>query len=124
MTTSFTKLSIVVALIILSSQAFSADGAEVYIAKACAACHGTDANTPIMPIYPKLAGQNAEYLAQQLQDIKSGARNNGQSIIMKGIMAGVSDEEIAVLSTYISEIKPEAKPETKTEEKTEEKKKE
>jgi hypothetical protein len=30
-----------------------------------------------MPEYPKLAGQNAKYAEQQMLDIKSGARANG-----------------------------------------------
>lgn len=102
---SITKLSLALGLIMLSSQAFS-DGAEVYTAKGCAACHGADANTPITPAYPKIAGQSVDYLAQQLKDIKTGDRNNGQSVIMKAIMASVSEDDIKVLATYLSELKP------------------
>jgi cytochrome c553 len=29
----------------------------------CAACHGKDANSPIDPSYPKLAGQHRDYLS-------------------------------------------------------------
>lgn len=72
----------------------------------CTACHGKDAKSPIMPMYPKLAGQNAAYLEQQLKDIKSGARNNGQTIAMKGIMHMVNDEEIAAIAQYLSTLQP------------------
>ena len=50
-----------------------------------------------MPNYPKLAGQNAAYAEQQMKDIKSGARNNGQTAAMKGVMHLVNDEEIKAI---------------------------
>lgn len=81
------------------------DGAAVYTAKGCAACHGADAKTPIMPLYPKVAGQSAVYVKQQLIDIKSGKRSNGQSVVMKGIMAGVSEDEIVILAEFLSSLK-------------------
>jgi cytochrome c len=58
-----------------------------------------------MPNYPKVAGQNAAYIEQQMKDIKSGARNNGQTAAMKGVMHLVSDEEIKVLSEYLAKLK-------------------
>ena len=57
------------------------------------------------PEYPKLAGQNAKYAERQMLDIKSGARANGNSAAMKGVMHLVSDEEIKELAKYLSEIK-------------------
>jgi len=80
------------------------DGAALFVAKTCSACHGADANSPIMPAYPRLAGQNAPYLAQQLKDIKSGARNHGQTMLMKGILAGVSDDEINAIADWLSKL--------------------
>ena len=85
----------------LGSTTFAADGAETYTAKGCAACHGADAKTPLIPAYPKIAGQAKEYTTQQMKDIKSGARNNGMSVAMKAIMTSVSDDEIAILATYL-----------------------
>lgn len=72
----------------------------------CTACHGKDANTPIMDAFPKLAGQNATYLLNQMKDIKSGARNNSQTAAMKGIMHMVNDEEMAAIATYLSTLQP------------------
>ena len=89
-------------LLTISGSALAADGAALYTAKGCSACHGADAKTPIMPLYPKIAGQSKEYATQQMNDIKSGARSNGQSMAMKAIMASVSDEEIAAIADYIS----------------------
>jgi cytochrome c len=84
------------------------DGEKLYKSPAkggCMACHGKDANTPILPTYPKLAGQNEAYLLQQLKDIQSGARNNGQTAAMKGIMHMVNDEEMAAIAKWLSSQK-------------------
>lgn len=79
-----------------------ADGATLYKTKTCVACHGADGNKPILPTYPKIAGQNEEYIINQMKDIKSGARNNGQSAAMKGVMHLVSDEEIVEIAKWLA----------------------
>jgi cytochrome c len=84
----------------------SADGENLYKTKTCSTCHGKDGKTPIMPMYPKIAGQNQAYTLQQMNDIKSGARSNGQSAAMKGVMHLVSDEELQALSEYIATMEP------------------
>lgn len=95
-----------VAALAIAMPAFAAaDGAKLYMEKTCVACHGKDAKTPLTPQYPRLAGQNAAYAEQQMKDIKSGARANGQSAAMKGVMHLVSDEEIKALAQYLSKLK-------------------
>ena len=88
-----------------TGNALALDGAKLYQEKTCVACHGKDAKKPLTPAYPKLAGQNAAYAEQQMKDIKSGARANGQSAAMKGVMHLVSDEEIKALADYLSKLK-------------------
>ena len=83
-----------------------ADGAALYASKTCIACHGPDAKTPLLPEYPKLAGQNAAYALLQMKDIKSGARSNGNTAAMKGVMHLVSDEELEVLAEWLSGLEP------------------
>lgn len=86
--------------------AYAADGAALYKDKTCNACHGPQGNKPLMPDYPKIAGQNAAYLERQMLDIKSGARANGNSAAMKGVMHLVSDEEIKAIAEYVSKLAP------------------
>ncbi|MEW8288572.1 MAG: cytochrome c [Candidatus Thiodiazotropha endolucinida] len=88
----------------ITTQAQAADGAELYKTKTCWSCHGKDANTPIMPIYPKLAGQNADYAFNQMLDIKSGARSNGQTAAMKGVMGLVTEEEMRAIADWLSTL--------------------
>ena len=77
-------------------------GAAAFMAKGCIACHGVDAKTPIMPLYPNLLGQNKDYIVNQMKDIKSGARHNGMTAVMKPIMAAVTDDEIQAISEWLS----------------------
>ncbi len=97
----FSALSLFL-LIGMAGNAAALDGAALYKSKTCWSCHGKDAQTPIMPVYPKLAGQNADYAYNQMQDIKSGVRANGQSAAMKGVMGLVSDEEMRAIADWLS----------------------
>ncbi|MGH8281995.1 MAG: c-type cytochrome, partial [Gammaproteobacteria bacterium] len=56
---------------------------------ACASCHGpkADGNT----IFPRLAGQNAQYLLAQLRYFRSGVRNDKNADIMKQIALHLTD---------------------------------
>jgi cytochrome c len=90
----------------VAAPVLAADGAALYKDKTCWSCHGKDAKTPLLPDYPKLAGQNAKYAEAQMQDIKSGKRANGNSAAMKGVMMLVNDAEIKTLADYLSKLKP------------------
>ncbi len=65
---------------------------------ACAACHGADGNST-NPMYPKLAGQAAAYLAKQLRDFRQGLRANP---IMSPMAKPLSDQDIDDLAAYFS----------------------
>jgi cytochrome c len=85
-----------------SGAASAQDGAALYVEKTCATCHGADGKTPILPVYPKIAGQNKDYLLTQLKDIKSGTRKNAMTPAMQGIMQNVSEEEMSILADWIA----------------------
>ncbi|MDR3086602.1 MAG: cytochrome c [Azoarcus sp.] len=90
---------------ILPAAIAAPDGAVLYTEKTCIACHGAQGNKPLLPNYPKIGGQRAAYTEQQMHDIKSGARANGQTAAMKGIMHLVNDEEIKTLSVWLETLK-------------------
>lgn len=81
------------------------DGAKLYVERTCVACHGKDAKSPILPEYPRLAGQGAVYAERQMHDIKSGARANGNTAAMKGVMHLVTDEEMKAIAEWLSTLK-------------------
>ncbi len=78
------------------------DGAALYAAKGCAACHGPDGRKTLLPVYPKVAGLPAKYSVNQMKDIKSGARNNGQSAAMKGIVMGINDKDLKTIAEWLA----------------------
>jgi cytochrome c553 len=72
----------------------------------CAACHGVDGNSP-SPAFPSIAGQNASYIAKQLQDYKSGKRVNA---LMAGMVAALTPDDVQNLAAFFATqtIKPQA----------------
>ena len=84
--------------------ALMAKGKALYKSKTCIACHGADGKKPVLPTYPKLAGQNKQYLIVQINDIKSGARDNGQTAAMKGVMHLVTQEEIRAIAEWLASL--------------------
>jgi cytochrome c len=84
--------------------ALALDGAELYEVKTCVACHGKDARTPLLPMYPKLAGQSPDYAYNQMVDIKNGTRNNGMTAAMKGIMHLVNEEEMRAIADWLATL--------------------
>ena len=87
----------------LTGNAAAADGGALYASKLCGTCHGMDANSPIMPTYPKLAGQNAAYASAQIKDIRDGKRTNGLTAAMKPMVATLTDEEIDAIAEWMSQ---------------------
>jgi len=67
----------------------------------CAACHGADGVSSIAS-FPKLAGQNRDYLYHSLKDYKSGKRKNP---IMAGQVETLSDADMLDLAMYFSKQK-------------------
>lgn len=68
----------------------------------CAACHGYNGNSG-NPEFPSLAGQDAEYLATQLQAFKDGTRANQ---IMLGMAAALSPQDMRDIAAYFARQHP------------------
>jgi cytochrome c553 len=64
----------------------------------CAQCHGPDGNSS-SPDFPKLAGQQEDYLVAALHQYKTGKRKNP---IMAGFAANLSEKDMADLAAYFS----------------------
>jgi cytochrome c553 len=82
-----------------------ADGTvEVGATKAgtCAACHGPNGNSTSAQ-WPKIAGQNATYTAEQLQLFKAGVRVNAD---MQKVANSLSDKELDSVAVYFQSQTP------------------
>lgn len=74
----------------------------------CFACHGTNGNEPLLPIYPRLAGQNADYLFKQLKDFQTGmmdpaaavARHNATMAPMALVLP--TDDDMRAMAEHFS----------------------
>lgn len=64
----------------------------------CAACHGEDGNSPA-PAFPRIAGQERDYLLQALLDYKAGKRKDP---IMGAQVAALSKQDMADLAAWFS----------------------
>jgi len=97
------KTIIILATVLLasfSSSIIAAGDAEAGQAKSatCMGCHGLAGNSAIAT-FPKLAGQGEAYLFKQLQNFKSGERNNA---IMAGVASLLSEQDMMDIAAYYS----------------------
>jgi len=70
---------------------------------ACVGCHQPKGAGYVGPtaIYPRIGGQQIEYVKQQLKDFASGARSNDQNRFMRTTAKRMSEEEIDEVAEYI-----------------------
>jgi len=76
-----------------------ANGGKVAAVK-CSACHGIDGLSKL-PQAPNLAGQIEQYLVEQIQAFRGGARKNE---MMTLVVKPLSDSDIADLAAYYAAI--------------------
>jgi cytochrome c553 len=73
----------------------------------CGTCHGPDGNS-MNPKYPRLAGQNANYLAAQLKAFRAQTRGDPDAIgYMWGMASQLDDDTIQALAAYYAGQKAE-----------------
>ena len=71
---------------------------------ACAGCHGpTGAGMPAQ--YPRIAGQFAEYVEEQLKAFRGGRRANDQNGMMRGVAQLMNDREIKAVADYVAGLR-------------------
>jgi cytochrome c553 len=62
----------------------------------CQLCHGAEGESS-SPVFPRLAGQNAQYVARQLADYASGRRRSSQ---MQPMVRDLTAEDFAALGRW------------------------
>jgi cytochrome c553 len=82
-----------------------AAGEAAYTKAKCRTCHGVGGNKALKG-YPRLAGQKSAYLVAQMVDIRDGARKNGRARMMLPFVKRLSDDDIALMADYLSQIDP------------------
>ena len=72
---------------------------------ACAACHGPSGRGNPGAAYPSIQGQHATYTAAQLRAYRKGERATDPNQMMRNIAAGLSDEEIDAVASYVQGLR-------------------
>ena len=78
----------------------------------CATCHGTDGNST-SPEYPKLAGQQPEYLIAQIKGFNQHIRTDRLAQeVMAGMSRDLTDEQLSQMAVYFNRqiVRVEASP--------------
>ncbi len=98
------------ALLALGAKIFRSGVAERKV-PACMACHSPTGKGNAPGGFPALAGQHAQYVADQLRAYRkgyedpAGRTNDGDTKIMRTIAFGLSDKEIEAVSSYVAGLK-------------------
>ena len=79
----------------------SPNGAILYKQFQCHICHGEGGRRSVEEGYPVIAGQNKNYLIRQLIDIRDGVRDNGQTRLMRPLIADMTDADAAAIADYL-----------------------
>jgi cytochrome c553 len=102
-TRPWTRVALVAALVLSGSGVFAqADEARAkkIAGGSCFLCHGAQGEST-SEIFPRLAGQHAEYIAKQLQAFKSGQR---KSTTMADMVAKLTPDEMQALGRYYEKM--------------------
>ncbi len=106
-------LGLAASVLLVSAHADDLDAATRAAARkvaigTCENCHGPEGHS-ILPKYPVLAGQHANYLAAQMHAFKAQTRGDPDALgYMWGMAATLDDDLITGLADYYSRQKPEA----------------
>ncbi|HXX85677.1 MAG TPA: c-type cytochrome [Casimicrobiaceae bacterium] len=98
MTPSWLLIAAAIAMLVVGAGAGAADptlGRD--IAANCANCHGTDGRS--RGGVPSLAGQDRNYIVQQVKDFRDGKR---PSTVMQQLAKGYTDAQIEAAAAYFA----------------------
>lgn len=72
---------------------------------ACIACHGPAGAGNPAAMFPKVAGQHAQYSADQLNQFRDGSRANDAGQMMRNVARRMTEEEIEAVSQYMAGLR-------------------
>jgi hypothetical protein len=105
------KFALITAILLSSiglAQAASVDKGQALVEKAnCASCHGAGLNAPILPVYPKLAGQYEDYIYYALRAYKVGNSNaqfGRNNAVMSSQAQALSDADMQDIAAYVASL--------------------
>ncbi len=89
--------------LVAQGQQIFEEGVFATAAPACMGCHGEDGSGSKK--FPRLNGQNAPYVVNQLTNFANGARTNDAKGLMQAVSKRLSEKDIAAVAEYMSTLK-------------------
>ena len=101
------RIAAISVLALVTTHAQAAGDPEAGKAKSatCSICHGSDGKAQIS-MYPRLAGQNLQYLVYAIKAYRSGERKGAMSGMMTPNVMALSDQDIEDLAAYYHGMQP------------------
>lgn len=93
---------VALACLVTPAVADDAARAEALVNGRCVLCHGATGSSS-SPLYPKLAGQHAEYLFKQLRNFKSGERESSD---MRKVARDLEEADMRALAAFFAQQTP------------------
>lgn len=87
---------------VTAALADSIDDSPFDVETRCGFCHGVDGNS-VMARFPRLAGQDQDYLLKELRDYKAGRRQNDDNSMQTNVEE-VSDADLATAARYFADL--------------------
>ncbi|MBZ4210451.1 MAG: c-type cytochrome [Rhodoferax sp.] len=78
------------------------DGITAVAVPSCSGCHNEDGSGTDK--FPRLAGQHAAYVTQQLLNFKSGERDNDDRGVMRAVAKRMSEAQMRSVAQYIATL--------------------
>lgn len=72
---------------------------------ACSGCHGPGGAGNPAAKFPRVSGQHAKYIVNQLKAFKAGKRNNDMGKMMRNIAGKMTDAEMDAVAEYMSGLR-------------------
>ncbi len=105
------KVALITAVLLSSiglANAASVDKGQALVEKGnCASCHGAGLNAPILPAYPKLAGQHADYIYYALHAYQVGNSNaqyGRNNAVMSSQVQVFTEADLHDIAAYVSSL--------------------
>jgi cytochrome c553 len=96
--TALLWVALAIAMPIAAAEEAELERGKRIVSGSCFLCHGIQGEAA-SELSPRLAGQNASYLAKQLANFKSGERKSGT---MRPMAASLSTEDMRAVALYFS----------------------
>lgn len=69
---------------------------------ACMACHGPTGAGNYLANFPRIGGQNSDYVVAELKKFRDQQRSNDVNSIMRDIAGKMTDKEIEAVASYVA----------------------